>query len=393
MTRPRILQVGPEWFSQRPGGTQRYFAELLRHPPAAGVVTALGYGDPPADGIAGVHVGSLGSRSTPPLRRFVTQRRSLRAAIREADLVVCHYPPALFPALDLVGDRPLVCQFHGPQAGIRRIERQRDFWVAMGRWMESRVVRRSTRFITLSRAFRAILLEEHAVDPDRVHVIPGGVDLTRFHPVVDRGNDRRRLGLPADRVVLVTVRRLVDRMGLDRLVEAMATIVRDHPTALLVIAGTGPLADRLRAQVRSLGLDGHVRLVGRVAEDDLPRLYAAADLSVVPTRAFEGFGLVLLESLACGTPALGTPVGGIPEVLGPLSDALLFAGSSADDLARGISEALDGTRSIPDRQACRAYVESRYSWGTVSDRVAAVYRAALGSAGPGPSPTPPDLDA
>jgi glycosyltransferase involved in cell wall biosynthesis len=322
-------------------------------------------------------MGSLGSRTTPPLKRFVEQRRALREGLGKADIVVCHYPPSLFPALDLLGDRPLVCHYHGPQAGIRRIERQRGFWVTMGRTMESMVVRRSVRFITLSNAFREILIAEHGVGEDRVHVIPGGVDLTRFDRAADRGSVRRRLGVPEDCTLMVSVRRLVDRMGLDRLIDAVAAVVRDHPSVVLLIGGTGPLAAQLEAQVRRLGLHDHVRLLGPVGEDELPLLYAAADLSVVPTRAFEGFGLVLLESLACGTPALGTPVGGMPEVLRPLSHDLVLPGSSVADLARGMCEVLDGRRRLPGAEECRAYVAGRYSWTNVADRVMDVYEGAL----------------
>jgi glycosyltransferase involved in cell wall biosynthesis len=163
----------------------------------------------------------------------------------------------------------------------------------------------------------------------------------------------------------------------------MAPIVADHPSTLLLIGGTGPLGEQLEEQVRRLGLGDHVRLLGPVSEEDLPLLYAAADLSVVPTRAFEGFGLVLLESLACGTPALGTPVGGMPEVLRPLSDTLVLPGTSAADLARGLAEALDGRRRLPSAEECRAYVEGRFSWKGVSDRVMDVYATALpGSSGP-----------
>lgn len=380
----RVLQVGPEWFGEHPGGTQRYFAELLRHGARDGVrTTALGYGSPPTQPMEGVRQHSLGSRSTSPLRRFVEQRRVLRRAMADADFVVCHYPPALFPALDLLGDRPLVCQYHGPQAGIRRLEGQRGFWVSMGRMMESRVVRRSTSFITLSQAFRDVLVAEHGVDEDRVSVIPGGVDLERFDIAPDRGSIRCRLGLPEDRTLLVAVRRLVERMGLDRLIEAVATLVDAHPSVLLVIAGVGPLASALEARIRRLGLEEHVRLVGRVPDADLPLLYAAADLSVVPTRAFEGFGLVLLESLACGTPAIGTPVGGIPEVLRPLCEGLVLPGTTVADIATGLGEALDGSRRLPGAEECRAYAEERYSWRGVSDRVLGVYEAAWSRRGAG----------
>jgi glycosyltransferase involved in cell wall biosynthesis len=159
-------------------------------------------------------------------------------------------------------------------------------------------------------------------------------------------------------------------MGVDLLIEAMAAVrARDH-TATLVIGGDGPLAPALRAQARRLGLDGAVRFVGFVPEADLAAYYGAADASVVPTRALEGFGLVTLESLACGTPVIGTPVGATPEVLGALDPALLAEAPTSEALARAILALLARTDRDALAARCRAHTEG-YGWDRIAERLEA----------------------
>jgi glycogen synthase len=106
-------------------------------------------------------------------------------------------------------------------------------------------------------------------------------------------------------------------------VAAMALVRKRMPEALLLVAGEGPLTGVLRGQVQSLELTNNVQLLGFVRDQDLPTAYRAADLTIVPSMALEGFGLTVAESLAAGTPALVTPVGGLPEVVRDLSPGLV----------------------------------------------------------------------
>jgi glycosyltransferase involved in cell wall biosynthesis len=162
-------------------------------------------------------------------------------------------------------------------------------------------------------------------------------------------------------------------MGLETLIDAWTDVVARHPEALLLIAGTGPLRDDLQAQIERLGLTQHVRLLGFVPDPSLPYLYRAADVSVLPTVALEGFGLTTIESLAAGTPALVTPVGGLPEVVRGLSDALLLPDASAPALAHGIATAFSAPDRLPSAAACRAFVEAHYAWPAIAARTARVY--------------------
>ena len=201
----------------------------------------------------------------------------------------------------------------------------------------------------------------------RVVKIPAGVDLDRFRPPRDRMAIRRGLGLLAGRPLLFTLRNLEPRMGLDNLIRAMDSLRRRVPDVLLLIGGVGSQRGELESRAASLRLQEHVRFLGFVPDVELPRYYGAADAFVLPTRSLEGFGLVTVEALACGTPVLGTPVGATPEILVPLDPSLVFRDASAETMAQGLQRFLDSLARDPAgaerlRDAGRRHVETRYSW-------------------------------
>jgi glycosyltransferase involved in cell wall biosynthesis len=228
----------------------------------------------------------------------------------------------------------------------------------------------------LSRAFRDVLEQVYGIDAGRIHVIPPGVDLDRFRPGGSRAEAREALGWPTGRPIVLSVRRLARRMGLADLVAAVEIVRRRSPDVLLLIGGAGQLRSELQAMIQSRGLADHVRLLGRIADEQLPLAYQAADLTVVPSVAWEGFGLVVLESLAAGTPVLVTPVGGLPETVEELSPHLVLPEGGAAGVADGIARALDGTLPLPSTEECRAFARARYDWAVVAQRVAQIYRKA-----------------
>lgn len=247
--------------------------------------------------------------------------------------------------------------------------------------IEALSLRRSRRVIVLSEFSRSIVTREFGVAPRRVDLVPGGVDLERFR-LGDRRAARARLGLPQKRRILLTVRRLVPRMGLDALLEAMVAVRDAHPDVLLLVGGTGPLAEALAARARELRLNGHVRFLGFIPDEKLATYYQAADAFVLPTRAQEGFGLPTLEAFACGVPVLGTPVGATPELLGQVEPRLVLPGTVAEALASGLHSFL----RAPLPESCaperlRAFVERRYSWERVVEETLAVFERALDAGG------------
>jgi glycosyltransferase involved in cell wall biosynthesis len=166
-------------------------------------------------------------------------------------------------------------------------------------------------------------------------------------------------------------------MGLNHLIDALSEVRKRIPDVLLYIAGTGPLHEALQRRIDEEDLSEHVSLLGFLPEADLPFAYRAANVSVVPTVSLEGFGLITVESLAAGTPVLVTPVGGLPEVVSPLSSALVLEGSDVDHLATGMIGSLTGTLSLPSSRACRAYARARFSWPAISQQTRSVYETVL----------------
>lgn len=166
-------------------------------------------------------------------------------------------------------------------------------------------------------------------------------------------------------------------MGLENLLSAVASLRQAIPDILVMIAGRGRLEATLAARIEAEGLGRNVTLLGFVADEDLPYAYGAADLSVVPTTALEGFGLIAAELLASGTPCLVTPVGGLPEVVSALSANLVLPAATPAAIAHGIGAALRGALALPDSAACSAYAAEKFAWPTIAAAVAGVYRVAL----------------
>jgi glycosyltransferase involved in cell wall biosynthesis len=163
-------------------------------------------------------------------------------------------------------------------------------------------------------------------------------------------------------------------MGLEDLVSAAEILRRKVSDVLIVIAGKGPLSASLDEQIRQKRLENHVKLLGFVPDEDLPLAYRAADLSVVPTVALEGFGLVAVESLAAGTPALVTPVAGLPEVVWALSDKLVLPQSGPNAIAIGIAGALSNPSALPDAEECQTYARTQFDWRHAANKIADLYR-------------------
>jgi glycosyltransferase involved in cell wall biosynthesis len=154
-----------------------------------------------------------------------------------------------------------------------------------------------------------------------------------------------------------------------KLLTASMEVKAQVPNAWLAIAGKGPLRKDLERQVQQLGLEDNVRFLGFLPDEQLPIAYQASDLTVVPSQSLEGFGLILLESLACGTPALCTPVGGMPEVLNPFCPDLVTSTPEETAIAERLIELLSGRMILPSRNACHEYASTHFDWKIIAQRV------------------------
>lgn len=239
--------------------------------------------------------------------------------------------------------------------------------VFLRKQIERTVLKASDSIVALSQYTKEKLQSTYEIDAGRITVIPGGVDLERFYPVEDKKGIRQNLGIPENRIVLLTVRNLVRRMGLENLILAMERIRRTSAEIFLVIGGEGPLRKPLSEMAEKLDLDHHIRFTGFIPENQLPDFYRMADIFVLPTKELEGFGLVTLESMASGVPVLGTPIGGTREILSRFDPNLLFEDMTSSAMADQIEKTCRLIRDYPEKwkETClraRKFVEANYRW-------------------------------
>jgi glycosyltransferase involved in cell wall biosynthesis len=227
------------------------------------------------------------------------------------------------------------------------------------------------KIVAISGATRDYVLRLGA-KPQRIIVIYNGVDTDRFNVVKSRREEmRRKLGIPKDAVVALTVRRLVYKNGVDTLLECARLAVEKNRKIVFVAVGKGPDLESVRAQVAQLGLSSNFRLAGFVRDADLPSYYNLADLFVLPSKSGEGLPLVTMEAMACGLPVVATDVGGVKEIL-PRDYGKLVLPNRPELLADAVLEfaAQDFTSK---RLELHAYVEERFSWDVNVLRLTRLY--------------------
>ena len=379
LTSLQTLQLGMQWFGEDAGGLNRVYAHLVRELAQSGVeLHGLVAGTDDVARASGGLVHAFASASAPLLSRLRALRTASRTWLHERPeaVVVSHFAMHAFPVLSQLDAHPFVVHFQGPWGAESRVEGAGALSVLAREMVERRVYRRADRAIVLSTAFRDVLAREFRVPMDRIHVIPGGVDVDRFAIAASPSECRRTLGWPTDRPIVLCVRRLVRRVGVDTLIEAANVLRARVPDALVLIAGTGPLRAEVDARVTALGLEKHVQFLGFVPDHSLATAYRAADLTVVPTAALEGFGLITVESLAAGTPCIVTPVGGLTDVITPLAPQLVTHTTSAGDIGALLADALRGEIPLPTARQCESFARRDHDWPVVAARVRQVYEAA-----------------
>src|SRR3984893_11044253 len=247
------------------GGAGRVISELMTHLPGAGFGFRGIVANPPtATGGNDGEVQSFAPAQASLLRRLHGARTSIRTAMDQfkPDIVASHFAMYSAPGMDLLKRTRIVSHFHGPWAEESSQEGAGTSAVAAKSYLEGVVYRRAHRVIVLSNAFGELVTSRYGDDPGRIMLVRVCVNVKRFALTTPRPHSKAALNFPSDRPILVTVRRLVNRMGLASLIDAIRSITAAVPDVLLCIAGHGPLRTSLQAQVEQLGLPRNVHFLG-----------------------------------------------------------------------------------------------------------------------------------
>lgn len=241
-----------------------------------------------------------------------------------------------------------------------------------------RSVRRADGVIADSQHTAQDLADQWQVPPEQITVVQGAVDHSRFQPVTDAAQlaaVRRRYEL-ADRPYILALSRLEPRKNFVRLVEAFAQARQEGklPHRLVIGGKQGWLYEPIYARVRELGLAEHVHFPGFIADEDLPAVYSAAAFFAYPSL-YEGFGLPILEALACGAPVLTGDNSCLPEAGGP--GALYVAAGDVESIAAGILRlATDGALAAQLAAAGRRHA-AQFTWRRSAEQLLAAYNKVL----------------
>ena len=332
------------------------------------------------------------------LPEFVAGVRAFAAADgRRYDLIHSHYWLSGWAALELrqTWRAPIVQMFHtlghlknavASDAALREArERTR---------VETDILCQVDRTVAATPVDKAQMVEYYGADPERIVVLPLGVDVDLFRPI-PKERARRYVGLtnPCERLLLF-VGRLDPVKGLNVLFEALCQLLRQLmpngscPICLAVIGGDAESAEALRGEADCLdevkaryGLKEMVAFLGSRSQDTLPYYYSAADIVVMPSL-YESFGLVALEAMACGTPVVASRVGGLPYVVRDGEAGLLVPENDPASLAEGLRRLLTD-EPLRARLGEQAHgIAQGYSWRQVADETLRLYGEVLRKARP-----------
>jgi glycosyltransferase involved in cell wall biosynthesis len=267
-------------------------------------------------------------------------------------------------ALKNLYGKPLVVTAHGGEVYDLAF---RNKWY---RTLYCHVLNKADHVIAVSQFIEEKLLSL-GVSPNKLSVISNGYDDKLFKPFSTIAA-RKKLGLPLNKKILLSIGNLVDDKGHTHLIDAMRLVLKERNDVILVIVGSGSLKEPLKKKTRELGLDGKILLVGQKKHEEIPVWMNACDVFVLPSLC-ESFGVVIIEALACGKPVVATRVGGIPEIITDKDFGILVEPACPLPLSEGLLDALE-RKWVHSKIALYA---KKYSWTSVVQNILKVYSDVL----------------
>ncbi len=320
--------------------------------------------------------------------KFIRRQRQpydiVHANFWMSGLVACEIKKAL--------GTPFVITFHALGRVRRQHQGAADAFPDVRFDVEDRIVAEADHIIAECPQDEEDLIRLYNADPARITMIPCGFDRTEFWPI-SKALARVALGLSPDERILLQLGRMVPRKGVDNAIEGFARLVHEHGelARLEVVGGeadeadpnTSPELARLMKLARKLRVADRVTFVGRRGRDVLKYYYNAADL-FISTPWYEPFGITPIEAMACGTPVIGSNVGGIKFAVRDGETGYLVPPDDPDALGERIGHLYRNPKlmGVFRRQAIRR-VNDLFTWRKVTDAVAALYEDVVAAGHPG----------
>lgn len=267
---------------------------------------------------------------------------------------------------------PCVTTFHGSDIfGLRH---------PIFRSLNKLVISHSDICTANSRATSAMALKISGCENTRL--IPMGVNPLQFQKTTEGVDLRKKLQLNGE--IILSVGRLIDLKGTEYLIKALAIVFLEFPRAKAIIIGSGPRKNRLLNLARDLQLSDNILFMDEVPHTELVQYYSLADVFVLPsvknkTGETEGFGVVLLEAIACGLAVIGSNVGGIPDIIKDGETGLLARPGDPHDLGNQIIRLLSDA-NLREKVVLKAQrlINANFTWEVIADRFIATYNDVLG---------------
>lgn len=310
-------------------------------------------------------------------RSWLMQKK-IKKSLKEVDLVWIHNPwwvlfsnpkklwPKTRVVYDFHSDISLeLVQNHGNSFKIKFLGKLYDRFVV---W-----VIRKVDFVIVHSKFTyercAALLGKRA--GLKIRIVSGGADPSIYYPLSqdEKVKLKQKLLLPLDCPVFMTARGLKRRTGVDKLIKAAFLLKKNQAPFYLIIIGSGPQQEHLLSQIKSLGLEGSIRFLGKVSEDDLALYYRASDVFVLPTQGAEGFGLATIEALLSGLVVLGTNNSATPEILSLYKPEWIIPGCDSEKIFKTMLDFCQNpSKYMLPATEIREITTRNFSWNLIAER-------------------------
>ncbi|GAB4308656.1 MAG: glycosyltransferase family 1 protein [Phototrophicales bacterium] len=246
---------------------------------------------------------------------------------------------------------------------------------SLKRYLDSvvpRSIRHATHILADSQATKDDIVNIYGTSPQKITVLYSGVD-SYFKPSLERTQEiRRRYGIPAGQPYIFSIGTVQPRKNYVRLIEALKLLhQRGYDISLVIAGGKGWLDNPIYATIKSSGVQDYVQMIGYADDQDLPGLYSDAICTAFPSL-YEGFGLPILESMACGTPVLTSDVSSLPEVAGDA--AIIVNPYDLDDITHGLEKLITDTQ-LRNQLIIKGYERVKsFTWENAAYQLANIYQ-------------------